>query len=74
MNRYILMEYIDKGINTIRMRAYCPKEAIIDVIRNHKRPFRIICVTKDSAIQALGFKMISRECIGATYELILNNP
>ena len=71
MNNWVLMEYDDKGITTIRMRAYCPKEAIIDVIRNHKRPFRIICVTKDLTIEKLGFKMVSRECIGATYKLDL---
>lgn len=68
MNKYILMEYLD-GIPTIRMRAYCPTEAIIDVIRTHKKPFRIICVSKDLTIEKFGFKMISRECIGATYQL-----
>ena len=68
-NQYILMEYDDRGVNTIRMRAYCPLEAIKWVLKNKKPPFRIICVSKDLTIQKFGFKMISRECIGATYLL-----
>lgn len=68
---YILMEYIEGGILTIRMRAYCPIEAIKDVIKNKKRPIRIICVSKDLTITKLGFKMVSRECIGGTYKLEL---
>lgn len=69
MNRGVLMEYDDKGVHTIRMRAYCPIEALKEVIKESKPPFRIICVSKDLTIQKFGFKMISRECIGATYLL-----
>ena len=63
------MEYDDRGVHTIRMRAYCPQEAILQVMKENKPPFRIYCVSKDLTIEKFGFRMVSRECIGATYLL-----
>lgn len=68
-NKYVLMDWMDNGVHVIRLRAYTPTQVILDIVRQEKGKFRIICVSKDLTITKYGFKMVSRECIGGTYVL-----
>ena len=60
--------YVEEGaIPTYVLRTQTPVSVIKPFINTLKKPFRVKIITKDLTITELGFKMISRQCIGGIY-------
>lgn len=69
MHNSIILYVEDKGIPLYVLRTQTTKEEVKKFISTLKRPYRIKIITKDLTITNLGFKMVSRQCIGGIYLL-----
>ena len=69
MYNSIILYVEDKGIPLYVLRNQTSIEDIKKFISTLKRPYRVKIITKDLTITQLGFKMVSRQCIGGIYLL-----
>lgn len=67
LREYILYDIHRKGVQEVYLRTQTKKEDVKKVLLRLKAPYRVQIITNDLTITELGFKMVSRQCIGGTY-------
>lgn len=67
MDRAILYEEYKEGVHCVQLRTQCTKEDVKRILATLKSPYRVRIITNDLTIIKLGFKMVSRQCIGGIY-------
>lgn len=67
LNMYVLFDEYKDGTHDVVLRCNCPIEGVKNVLKRLKSPYTVKITTKHLTIEKLGFKMVSRQCIGGIY-------